>query len=400
MFAAIHNKPTGADVAQPSPYTPGEVAREVPGRSKQVAEIDERLMYLTELHRLVGRIRVDVGPRGLGKTSLLREVQRRAEARGAITVWVTAGEGTGLLPALAGEIERRSHGWARESRSKLRGLLDSLSVTVGVPGVAQATASWKKKRSASAPHGVREFEAVIRETAKLAVKERHRGVVLLIDEIQAADPDGLRTLAYAWQHLQAEGVDVPAAVFAAGLPTSPEVIGGVVTFSERFAYRTIKTLPPDAARVALVRPAGADGVEWDPMALDEVVHEAQGFPYSLQLFGDATWSSAGYPDPGGRLTVAHVDRARAAVAEDLSALFRSRWERSTPAERSFLSAMAHLGGAPVARADLARALGLTSDELSVPRARLIDKGVIEAAGRGLLAFTVPGFGRYVCDRVD
>jgi len=54
--------------------------------------MDERLSYMIDLRRLVGRIRVDVAARGIGKTSLLREVQRRAEARGALTLWVTAGE--------------------------------------------------------------------------------------------------------------------------------------------------------------------------------------------------------------------------------------------------------------------------------------------------------------------
>jgi hypothetical protein len=36
-------------VPQPSPYTPGEVAREVPGRGQQLAEIDERLSYMIDL---------------------------------------------------------------------------------------------------------------------------------------------------------------------------------------------------------------------------------------------------------------------------------------------------------------------------------------------------------------
>lgn len=82
---------------QPSPYTPGEVARAVPGRAIQLAEIDERLSVLADLGRLVGRIRVDHAPRGFGKTSLLREYQRRAEARGLLSVWVTAGEEAGLV---------------------------------------------------------------------------------------------------------------------------------------------------------------------------------------------------------------------------------------------------------------------------------------------------------------
>lgn len=385
-------------VGQPSPYTPGEVAREVPGRSQQLAEIDERLAYMSDLKRLVGRIRVDVGSRGLGKTSLLREVQRRAEARGALTVWVTAGDDTGLVAGIGAEIDRRTRGWASESRTTLRGLLDAMTLTVGVgvPGVAQLAATWSKdQQPAAGPSGVREFEDVIRETVTLAYQEQHTGLVLLIDEIQGGDAGGLRTLAYAWQHLQAEGSDIPAAVFSAGLPNSPETIGHVVTFSERFAYRPIGALSDDASRIALARPAGQAGVEWDRDALEAVVTGAQGFPYTLQLFGDATWSAAGYPDPGRRLTLAHVDRARVTVATDLAALFRARWEKATGAEQGFLTAMAGLGDGPIARADLAQALGVPSDELGVPRARLIDKGLIDAAGHGTLTFTIPGFGEYV-----
>lgn len=114
---------------QPSPYTPGQVAREVPGRHQQLAEIDERLAFMIDLRRLVGRIRVDIGPRGLGKTSLLREVQRRADAKGALTVWVTAGESAGLIGAITNEIERRTAAWSKDARGTLRNLLDATTIT-------------------------------------------------------------------------------------------------------------------------------------------------------------------------------------------------------------------------------------------------------------------------------
>jgi AAA ATPase domain len=381
-------------VSQPSPYTPGEVAREVPGRNHQLAEIDERLSYMIDLNRLVGRIRVDVGPRGLGKTSLLREVQRRAEARGALTAWVTAGADAGLVASIAAEIDRRTRDWQSEHRNRLLGLLDAMTVSVGVPGIAQVEATWAREEPGS-PSGVREFEDVIRETVTLARHEERTGLVLLIDEVQSADATGLRTLAYAWQHLQAEGSDVPAAVFAAGLPNSPEAIGAVVTFSERFAYRPIGTLSDDASRIALVRPAGLNGVDWEQDALESVVAEAQGFPYTLQLFGDATWSAAGYPDPGGRLTTEHVERARTTVDNDLAALFRARWEKATPAEQVFLAAMAELGDGPIGRGELAQKMGVSTDDLGVPRARLMDKGLIDTAGHGTLTFTIPGFAAYV-----
>ncbi|PZS33412.1 MAG: hypothetical protein DLM61_05230, partial [Pseudonocardiales bacterium] len=378
---------------QPSPYTPGEVARQVPGRAAQLSEIDERLAYMIDLQRLVGRVRVDVAARGVGKTSLLREVQRRAEARGVLTVWVTAGEDLGLVPALANEITRQTEGWSSETRKRLRTLLDSLTVTVGVPGVAQVEA----RLSAPAPpaHGVREFEDVVRHTVDSARSEGRTGLAILIDEIQAADAVGLRTLGYAWQHLQSEGQNVPAAVFAAGLPNAPEAIAAVVTFSERFAYRPLERLSPDAAAIALSAPARASGVEWDPAALDQAVAQAQGYPYTLQLIGHATWLAAANPDAGTRLTMQHLQAAHRSVTTDLAALFRARWEKATAGEQDFMRAMSALGDGPVQRGDVARALGASTRGVSVTRARLIDKGLIDAPGHGELDFTIPGFAEYV-----
>jgi hypothetical protein len=384
---------------QPSPYTPGEVAREVPGRAVPLAQIDERLAYLVDLQRLVGRIRVEVAPRGLGKTSLLRQAQRNAEARGALTIWVTAGEDVGLIAAIGQEIHRRIDTWRADARKRLRAAIDKLTVTVGVPGVAQVEAEWSAGRH-PASQGVRQFEEVVRETAQAARKEHRSGLVIFIDEIQAADQHGLRTLGYAWQHLQSEGADVPAAVFAAGLPNAPEVIGSVVTFSERFAYRPLDRLTDDAAMVALAGPARAMGVRWDDDALQAAVQHAQGYPYTLQLLGDATWTAAGRPDPGGRLTAAHLGLAKAAIRDDLDALFRARWRKATAGEQELMRAMAALGDGPVRRADVARQLGTSSDQISVTRARLIDKGLVDTPARGELEFTVPGFAEFIRGLTD
>ncbi len=382
---------------QPSPYTPGEVARGVPGRAVQVAQADERLAYLVDLQRLVGRVRVDIAARGIGKTSLLREIQRRADARGALTVWVTAGEQAGLVAALADEIARRTAEWHNDTLSRLREALGRLTVTVGVPGIATVEARFGRDEQPPT-HGVREFEAVVRRTVEAAHKEDRTGLVLFVDEIQSADPAGLRTLAYAWQHLQSEGRDIPAAVFAAGLPNAPEVIASVVTFSERFAYRPLQRLDDDATMVALAGPSRALGVWWDDEALAAALTEVQGYPYSVQLLGDAVWTAAGFPDRGAALTLAHVEEGLVQMRADLDALFRVRWEKSTPAEQQFMRAMAAHGDGPVRRGDIAAHLGAETEQISVPRARLLDKGMIEVAGRGRLDFSIPGFAQWVRER--
>ena len=40
---------------------------------------------------------------------------------------------------------------------------------------------------------------------------------------------------------------------------------------------------------------------------------------------------------------------------------------------------------------------VSSESLTVPRARLIDKGFLQAAGRGTLELTIPGFAQFVRD---
>jgi hypothetical protein len=376
---------------QPSPYTPGEIARTVPGRAQQIAEVDERLSMLIDLGRLVGRIRVDHAARGFGKTSLLREYQRHAATRGAVTVWVTAGEEQGLVAQIAAELRRATDGFGEKTRAALRSRIETLQVSVGVPGIATATSTFHPASTSPDTElsGARALEAVIKTAAE------ETPLVILIDEIQSADPAGLRTLVYAWQHLQAEGADVPAAVFAAGLPNAPETIAGIVTFSERLAYRPLGPLHRDAEEIALIGPARALGVHWTPAAVDRALEVAQGYPYSVQLIADAAWTAAGRPDPGAVIDAGAVEHGRVAMQADLDALFRARWGACSPAERRMLTAIANLGDGPVSRAAIAEALNTGSNQLSTPRARLIDKGLIQPADRGMLEFTIPGFAAFV-----
>jgi hypothetical protein len=376
---------------QPSPYTPGEAAKHVQGRNAQLADFEERLSYLVDLNRLVGRIRVDHAPRGYGKTSLLREYQRRAEERNVATIWITAGDRGGLLEQLASELVRASAGWSAAARRSVAVRLESLTVRVGAPGIASVEATVHPK-AAVMPAGARELEDVVRAASAVST-----GLVIFIDEVQSADSAGLRTLAYAWQHLQSEGSDVPAAVYTAGLPNSPDVIAAAVTFSERFEYRQLPGLTPDAEELALVQPARALGVAWEPEALTEALSVAQGYPYLLQLIGDASWAAAGRPDPGVVLTADDVARGALAMEEDMNALFRARWAVASAGERDLMAAMAALGDGTVSRRAVADRMGVSTNALSVPRARLIDKGFIQAGGRGNLEFTIPGFAQFIRD---
>lgn len=378
---------------QPSPYTPGEIARAVPGRGELIDEFTERLSLLVDLQRLIGRIHVAFGERGIGKTSLLRAYQRLAEERDVLCIWVTAGEQSGLIAQIVDGIREATNSWPQATAASIRENLDALTVTVGVPGIASVSA--KTRPPVPEAVGARALEKLVRATTD--DRKRVRALILFIDEVQSADADGIRTLAYAWQHLQAEASDIPAAVYAAGLPNAPEQIADAVTFSERFAYRPLEMLTVGAQVAALRDPAAELSVTWEPDALERAAELAAGYPYAVQLYGDASWVAAGRPDAGGAITARHVKTARASVDRDLRNLFAARWANTTANQRRFLVAVAWLqeSGDAVDRTDLADVLDVSSRSLSSVRARLIAKGLIRSEGHGRVTIPVPGFAGYI-----
>ncbi len=91
-----------------------------------------------------------------------------------------------------------------------------------------------------------------------------------------------------------------------------------------------------------------------------------------------------------------------AEAELAVGFFGVRYERATPAERDYMTAMADLGAdggdAATATADVARHLGRKPQSLSPARDGLIKKGLVYSAERGRVAFTVPHFGQFLRGR--
>ncbi len=338
---------------------------------------------------------------------MLAQVRRMAEHRGAVTIWVAGGGGS-LIADIAAQVETVTDDWAPRTRRKLHDLANraSFKVGVGVPGIVRAeanlAASNTPSHDPSAPAGAGELTAFLAEAAAAAHRERRSGLVLLIDEIQDADKAGLSSFAHGWQnlqHLPGDGA-APAAVFAAGLPNADTVLRAAASFTERWDYQPLGLLSPNAAIAALVRPAQRLGVTWAPDSLQVAVEYAEGFPFTLQLLGDAAWRAAGRPDAGHQITLAHVGAAQEAIATDLETLHRARWNAATPAEQKFLQAMADIGGISVNRTEIATVLRVASRSLSEARERLISKGIIRVTGHGQLGFTINGFGDYLRDSAN
>ena len=148
------------------------------------------------------------------------------------------------------------------------------------------------------------------------------------------------------------------------------------------------------SRDALVIPAERLGVSWTPDGLREALTTATGYPYFLQAIGKHVWDLS-VKSPIG---LSDVELGLAAARKEVDAgLYRSRWDRATPAQRELMRTLATIGIDDMASiADLAKAMGKNRvTDLSVSRSELIKKGLLYSPERGLLAFTVPGMDDFI-----
>ncbi len=340
------------------------------------------------------------GLRGVGKTVLLGEMLREVGSSGWITAKVEARPGTPLQVALSGALlrsMRTATGLHPESRlRRLLGVFKAFSMrfdpTIGVVSlgveVEPLTGVADSGRFAD---DLAALFAVLGETSR----ELGIGTLVLVDELQEAGRDDLTALNTAVHQIGQADVPLPVVVVAAGLPSLPVQLAEATSYAERlYDYRPVGLLDTAGARAALVGPCLERGVSWRDDALEQALEAARGYPYFLQAVGKHVWDVARTSPLTPDDVSVGVGFARREVDDGL---YRARWERATPVQRSVLRALADVGhDQPVAVADLAVALGRRRvSDLSVARDELIKKGLVYAPARGLLAFTVPGMHVFV-----
>jgi hypothetical protein len=224
-----------------------------------------------------------------------------------------------------------------------------------------------------------------------AAQERGLGLLIAIDELQYLTTDELAALIVAIH--RTTQLNLPVVLVGAGLPQLPGLTGDAKSYAERlFEFPVIGSLQQGEARDALAVPAADEGVDFSDDALDLIVEESHGFPYFLQEWGYHTWNQAA----SSPIEVEDVDAATAHVQERLDEnFFRVRLDRLTPAEKTYLRAMAELGPGPHRSGDIATEIGVKVESAAPRRNVLIRKGMIYSPAHGVTAFTVPLFDEFL-----
>lgn len=380
-----------------NPYAPGAGTppAELAGRD----DLRELVRVATERVRLglPTKSVLMVGLRGVGKTVLLDRLREDAEERGIHTVRIEAPEGRSLPALLAPQLRQALLRLSRSEQAKeaghralraLAGFAKSLKVQFGdievgfdfdpEPGLAD---------NGDLEH---DLQALLEEVGK-AAKSAGTALVLFIDELQYVKEPELAALIMALHRCAQRRL--PVTLVGAGLPQLRGRMGKAKSYAERlFDFPEVGPLPAEAARIAIVRPASAQGVDIQEDAVRRIVELTKGYPYFLQEWGKHAWDVA----TASPITIDDVRLAStAAVAALDESFFRVRFDRLTPAERRYLRAMADLGPGPHRSGDIAERIGKKVTALGPLRNQLIAKGMIWSPSHGDTAFTVPLFDEFM-----
>lgn len=342
------------------PYNPGYGIDPpvLAGREDLLAET-MRALETGPRHAYFGR--GIVGDRGVGKTVLLNELERRVD---------------------------RELGWSIVTHQATPG---STFVQPLVERLMESVGSTGKKSEAIAEPAIA-LERILRSVGTFA-REHNSGVLITIDEAQVIKktPD-LAALGASLQ-LVVKRSQLPVSVILAGLPSLRQSFRGVGTFLERLDVVGLAYLSAEATYRALAQPAADEGVTFDADAIDFLTEESDGYPYLVQLLGFHTWKAA--PD-GRRISLAAARDGAARATEKMDATFQARWDALSDLERRYVAAVANGGIGRASSADVHAALGRKAGQLSTTRQALIsDHGLVRSAGRGELEVSLPRFAPWV-----
>jgi hypothetical protein len=340
------------------------------------------------------------GLRGVGKTVLLNELLAQVSSKGWIAAKVEVAPATGLPAALASALVRAMRtATGRHPEPRLRrllGVFKAFSLRFDPPtGLVSVGVEVDPVAGVADTGRFADDLAMLFEVLGETSRDLGIGTLILVDELQEASPADLSAINTAVHQMGQSDPPLPVVFVGAGLPSLPAQLADSTSYAERlYDYRRVGLLDDEGAAAALTRPTMAYGVVWEADALQAALAIAGGYPYFLQEVGKHVWDAA-------RSATINLDDvsvgglfARQEVDEGL---YRSRWDRATPAQRKLLRTMGALGGDnPVAISELATAMGKRRvSDLSVARNEVIKKGLLFAPERGQLAFTVPGMHTFI-----
>lgn len=290
-----------------------------PGAGTPPPELVGRDDVLGQARILLGRVKrgraeksiLLTGLRGVGKTVLLNEMERMAQADEYHTISIEAHEqkplGALLVPPLRQLLYRldRMAGAghkARQALAVLKSFVGAIKFTM--EGVGEVGLDIEAERGTADSGDLEVDLPVLFAAVAEAAAERRSCLAVLIDEVQYLDGKGLSALIMSMHRMQQR--QLPLVLLGAGLPVLPGMAGASKSYAERlFSFPEIDRLSESDAGRALQDPVAHRGVAFTEEAIRDIYRLTQGYPYFIQEWGikpgagpsrrPSAWRSYGTP---------------------------------------------------------------------------------------------------------
>lgn len=324
-----------------------------------------------------GRIMLITGARGTGKTVMLTVLGDKARAHKWDVIEETASDG--LCERLVSELCSKD--------SLIDKLTFAPSITIAGASVSLGEAELSPKRM---PETLRKAMS-----ARLdALEKRDAGLMISIDETQAASRADLIAIATAIQHQIREKRNV--SIVFAGLPQmiSDLFDDEVITFLRRARTNVLANVPIDEVKESFAQTFKDSGMSLDTSLVEKAAVATAGYPYMIQLVGYYIWDAAdarestviSKEDVNEGIREARVDLDNAVCVPELHGLSKN--------DKAYLEAMAVSDG-PSGTSEVAKRMGRSAKYAATYRKRLLDAYVIRQTDRGEVDFAVPFLREYL-----
>ena len=273
-----------------NPFTPGfgAIPPHLAGREEEQSVLLDSLSYLSAGKSPPAATAV-YGPRGMGKTVLLRwlknKVEQSEEGENSIRVeWVT--------PA---QLNSSDDLWSSIAPSawysNIFGNVKKVNAGLVVEG-------------AGGNAGIEMRKPITKNFSKSLIKKnKNRPLLLLIDEAHKMDQNLCYQLLNAHQILSDE---MPFMLVLAGTPGVHNLLSNVdASFIERSTYISLGRLDEKSSADAVRIPLKEHGIQITDDALSLIVEGSQCYPYFLQRWGSSIWKVAN-KENFTRITDEHV----------------------------------------------------------------------------------------------
>lgn len=381
-----------------NPYRPGAglMPTYLAGRDEDINNIDQ--MFDALKMNVPTQSVIFSGLRGVGKTVLINELQKRAEDKDIFCKHIEIEERNDFISQIAtcSQAFLRKVSTKEKFKNLIQKPLDAIkSLVVSFdPNDSTFSLSLQERelyKSTNLTQSLTEVFTTIGETAY----KSETPICFFIDEVQYMKSKELGSLIAALHRTNQLGY--PVMVIGAGLPKIYKMLSDEKSYSERlFLYKEIGSLTDEQSKNAIEIPANKFGIIYSSEAIGKIVSLTKGYPFFIQQMCQIVFKNTNEKKIKG----CHVEENIDEFFETLDVgFFKVRYERCADSDKKFVFAMVKCGELPCTISNVARNLHKNINQISTTRAQLISKGIIFPIRYKELDFTVPEFSGYI-QRLD